>query len=132
MEINKYNKNIVGMDKINFHDLLIRSFDFDVKNRELCVKITDYHTERFNVRFYNVFDFLFTHRDADIITQNDAILDWYEIPNKVIKDNYIDEVKNVFISNGGKWNEELFAISFLLSDVSKFKVICEKIYIEQI
>lgn len=132
MEINKHNQSIVGIGDLSFHDLLIRSFDFDVKNRRLSMIVSDYHKDKFDVKFDCVFDFFFTHRDADIISQTDVILDWEEIPNQITKDNYIEEVKNTFISNGGVWNEELFAISFLLSDISKIKVICEKINIEQI
>lgn len=132
MEINKYNQSIVGIGDLSFHDLLIRSIDFDVKKRELCIIISDYHKDKFSVKFEYVFDLCFTHRYADIISQTDAIIDWEEIPNEITRDYYIDEVKNTFISNGGEWNEELFAISFLLSDISKIKVICERIYVEQI
>lgn len=132
MEINKHNQNIAGKGEIYFHDLLISLFDFDVKNRELCMIISDYHVDKFNLKFKNVFDFLFTRRIFDSNDQGNSIFDWAEIPNDATKDNYLYEVKDTFISNGGEWNDELFAVSFLLRDISRIKVICEKIIVEQI
>lgn len=50
------------------------------------------------------------------------------IPNKYVNDDFIEETKKLVIVNGGNWNDDLFAIRFLLSNMNEIKIIAETIY----
>ncbi len=52
---------------------------------------------------------------------------WEAIPNQHTEDNFIEEIKNRRLANNGQWNDDLFAVRFLMADLSEIKIICESI-----
>lgn len=50
------------------------------------------------------------------------------IPNNNVDGDFIGETKKLHISNGDNWNDNLFAIRFLLSNMNEIKIISEKIH----
>lgn len=131
MIIDKSNQNLIDTGEICFHDLHIKSFVFNPKEKEINIIVSDSHSDRFYVNFKDVFDFLYTSRNSDKSGYYDIILGWEEIPNEYTKDYYLENAKNTFISNSGEWNDELFAVRFLMVNMSEFKIICERIFIEK-
>lgn len=133
MEITKENQSICGIEPSSFHDGNISLFNYDFENKELRIHITDDYSsnKNYDLKFLNVFDFCVTHRESDSIDYSNRIFDWGEIPNDYCHDNYIETVKNKNLSIGGEWNEELFAVRFMFSDISYLYVICDKIVIEE-
>lgn len=135
MEITKNNKCVCGVDTINFHDFNISSMNYNIEKNELKFYVSyeykDESKKKYLIRFLNVFDTCFTHRESDGSGYFKIILDWGEIPNDYCHDNYIETVKRTYISNGSKWNDELFAVRFMFLDISYLYVICEKIVIDE-
>lgn len=115
--------------------LIIESINHNVKLKILTIKITKFNDENenltnFTLNFENVFNYSFYSCKMYDGMYNNEIFGWEEIPNNLINDNYIEETKNDFISNGGEWNDNLFAIRLLLSNLSEIKIICESIIAE--
>jgi len=132
MDINKYNKEIIGVGELNYHDASIHFINFIVEESKLIIIIKEYSEVMRKIVFVNVFDWLFTRRQLDDSFYRKSLIDWFEIPNEVIQDNYLDEVRTTFIANGGQWNEDLFGVNIMVSDMSNIKVICESVRIERL
>lgn len=132
MIINKYNQNLIDVGEICLHDLTITSFVFNPKEKEIDIVVSDSHSDLFYVNFRNVFDFLYTSLNSDRSRYFEIILGWEEIPNEHTKDYFLENAKNTFISNSGEWNDELFAVRFLMQNMSEIKIICERIFIEKL
>lgn len=130
MIINKYNKSIIDIGFLNLHDAFIESIDYNVKLKVLTIRVHKYKDSNLVLEFKNVFDFSFSSYKGINGMFNNEIFSWEEIPNDVIKDNYIEEIKKQFELNGGEWNNNLFAIRFLLTNMCEFKIICENIIAE--
>ena len=127
MLINKYNSSIVGTGDLCIHDLLIHSIDFNIETKSLNIRISDYQSERLVLRFENIFELWFSSIQIVIGPNNNEVLSWEEIPNEHNSDAFIEETKNKCLANGGEWNDDLFAVSFLLADFSELRIICERI-----
>lgn len=132
MIIKKNNQNLIHTGEISFHDLNITSFVFDPKDKEINIVVSDSHSDRFYVNFKDVFDLLYTSQNSDKSRYYDIALGWEEIPNECVKDYFLENAKNSFISNGGEWNDELFAVRILMVNMSEIKIICERIFIEKL
>ena len=130
MIINRNNQNIIDTGEICFHDLFITSFVFNPQEKEIGIIVSDSHSDLFCVKLINVFDFLYTNRYPYKVKVNNMIYGWEEIPNEYTKDYFLEDVRNSFINSGGKWNDEIFAVRFLLVNMSEIKIICEEIYID--
>lgn len=131
MIIDKNNQNLIDTGEICFHDFHITSFVFNPQEKEINIIVSDSHSDRFCVNFKNVFDFLYTNRNSDKSRCYDITLGWEEIPNEHTKDYFLEKAKNTFISNGGEWNDALFAVRFLMVNMSEIKIISERIFIEK-
>jgi hypothetical protein len=130
MKINKKNQNLIDKE-LNLHDLYINSILFKLDVRKIVMEVFDEKNSLhlYTITFENVFEFLFSSIKKDSDPYDNIILGWEEIPNKYTKDYFLDEVKEKFISNGGTWNPDFFAIRILTVPMKEIKIICEEIKI---
>jgi hypothetical protein len=123
--------NIENLDLMNgvdgkLHDSRVISFNYDLLTKKMSLIILSALGEKIYLDFENVQGLVLSY-DFDMITENDVIFGWESIPNTVIKDNYLFEVKERFINNKGEWNEALFAVRFLFVNMGELKIVCEQI-----
>jgi hypothetical protein len=130
MIINKDNLSVIDAGALCLHDLLIRSINFDIEMKSLNIQISDYHSDKLIIRFENVFELWFSSIKIIGGTSNNELFGWEEIPNEDNHDAFIKETKSKLLANGGHWNDSLFAVRLLLTNMSEIKVICEKISID--
>ena len=127
MIIDKSNLNLIGSKETSIHDLVLEKTDFDLINKKIKLFVNN----MIEIVLYNVVDMLFLNKSEFGSWRTGELWDWEEIPNSVTKDNYLFEKENS-LKECGVWNENMFAVRFLFSDLSEFKLICEKIEFNKI
>ncbi len=129
MVINKENASSLGFGDLYVHDHWIRSFEFDIQEKSLTIKISEYRSApiKLVLQFKNVFELSFSSVHAVIVWAKSQVLGWEAIPNQHTEDNFIEEIKNKCLANDGLWNDDFFAVRFLMADFSEIKIICESI-----
>jgi len=132
MIINRENKSIIGNGELDFHDATIQFINLDIDYCNLNVVVKDRNDVSHKLFFMKVFDCLFTRKRLESADHSNKIVGWFAIPNNDIQDNYLDEVRNAYVSNGWEWNENLFAVNIRISDMSDIKVICNEIITERL
>jgi hypothetical protein len=126
MIINKFNQNIIGTNNLSLNDLFISSFNFLIHEKRLVVKISDEKNEdKHTIIFEKLFELRFSSINGYTQYFNEEVYEWQIIPNNFVNDNFIEETKNLYLANGRKWNEDLFAVRFLMSNMDEIKIICE-------
>jgi hypothetical protein len=126
MIINKFNQNIIGTNNLSLNDLFISSFNFLIHEKRLVVKISDEKNEdKHTIIFEKLFELRFSSINGYTQYFNEEVYEWEMIPNNFVNDNFIEETKNLYLANGRKWNEDLFAVRFLMSNMDEIKIICE-------
>ncbi len=126
MVISKENLILLDSEILCLHDLLITSTNVDVRRKLICLNISDYNKDKFIIHFENVLKFIFSTTEM-IGEAGNEIFDWEEIPNKYNQDSFIMEEKEFAIKHNISWNENLFAVRLLLTNMSEIKIICERI-----
>jgi hypothetical protein len=130
MIINKSNQSVIDTGNLNIHDAVIDMTHLDISSKTivLTIKLEDNH--KLIVNFKNVFDFTFSSWNIVQTSRGNEIYGWEGIPNSYTKDNYIDEVKKKVVVNSGEWNDDLFAIRILFTNMGEIKIVCETIVVE--
>jgi len=126
MIINKNNQDIIVTSKLGLHDMQIEKLNFDIGNSSLEIKVKKYCSIRFRktlkILYSPIYGFDENHKNG--------ILAWEHIPNCVIQDEFLENTKKEIFIDGNEWNENLFAVRFLMSNFSELKIICEEIHFD--
>ncbi len=128
MTINKENLNSMFIIDGKLHDSRVISFNYDPKLKKLEMITINYLNEKIYLDIENVQGLMLSY-DIDLITESDILIGWESIPNNVIMDDYLSDVRDKFIKNGGEWNDSLFAVRFLFANMGELKIVCEKVTI---
>jgi|GEM_PF-2143816 len=128
MIINKKNLEIIRT--ISLHDSSMQAFHFNTKICFLAMEYLDNENNKGIIQFKNVFELCFSSIKS-INGINGQLWGWEEIPNEYRKDDFLEQAKKEVLLRDipfNKWNDELFAVRFLMSDLREIKIICEEIH----